>query len=98
MITVIAPDVWLPNAFTPGGNGRNDVFYVRGKGIENFEFAIFNRWGEQVFYSKDMNMGWNGTKQPTGEELQEGAYIYIVKGELSNGDPVNMKGLVNLIR
>ena len=97
-ITVLEPEAWLPNAFTPGNNGKNDVFYVRGKGIANFEFVIFNRWGEQLFYSKEMTIGWDGTKQTTGEILPEGAYVYNVKGILTNGEKLNLKGLVNLIR
>ena len=85
-------------AFTPDDNGENDVLYVRGSGIQNFEFAVFNRWGEQIFYSKDIKTGWDGTRQGSGEPLPEGAYAYYVKGLLTNGTPVDAKGLVNLIR
>ncbi len=55
VITVIVPSFWLPNAFTPNNDNSNDVLYVRGEGVGDFEFGIFNRWGEQLFFSKDMN-------------------------------------------
>ncbi len=97
-LTVITPSFWIPNAFTPDNNGRNDILYVRGEGINDFEFKIFNRWGEIIFYSKDMNTGWDGTKQVTGEKLPEGAYVYNIKGVKSDGEPVNVNGIVNLLR
>lgn len=97
-VRVIAPSFWIATAFTPDNNGHNDVLYVRGEGINNFEFAIFDRWGEQLFYTKDLKTGWDGTKQGTGQTMPQGAYVYFVKGELSTGDPVTAKGMVNLIR
>lgn len=98
LVRVIAPSFWIATAFTPDNNGHNDVLFVRGEGINNFEFAVFDRWGEQLFYTKDLKTGWDGTKQGTGLSMPEGAYAYFVKGELSNGDPVSAKGIVNLIR
>ena len=97
-IRVIIPSFWVPTAFSPNGNGENDVFYVRGSGIKNFEMGIFNRWGEQIFISKKIDQGWDGTRPISGEELPAGAYVYYIKGTLTNGDPVNAKGLINLIR
>ncbi|MBI4947582.1 MAG: gliding motility-associated C-terminal domain-containing protein [Bacteroidetes bacterium] len=97
-VYVIDASFWLPSAFTPDGNGENDVLFVRGSGINNFEFAIFNRWGEQVFYATDTKQGWNGMKQGTGEQLPQGAYAYFIKGVMTSGTAVDAKGLVNLIR
>ncbi len=97
-VRVIVPSFWVPTAFTPQGNGNNDVFYVRGDGINNFEFGVFNRIGELIFYTKDIHQGWDGKKQITSEEMPQGAYVYYVKGTLSNGTPVNSNGMVNLIR
>jgi len=98
MLSVIEPSFWVPNAFTPDDNGKNDIFYVRGDGISDFELKIFNRWSEIIFYSKDINTGWDGTKQGTGEKLQEGAYVYYIKGVRTDGVPVSANGMVNLIR
>lgn len=97
-ITVIAPSFWVPTAFTPDGNGSSDVFYVRGEGILNFEFSIFNRWGERIFFTRDILTGWDGTRQASGDKMPEGAYVYQVKGTLSDGTIVNSKGMINLIR
>lgn len=97
-LTVLPSSFWVPTAFTPDGNGISDVFYVRGEGIKNFEFSIFNRWGEQIFISRDINLGWDGKRQNGGEDLPIGAYVYYIKGILSNGEVIQSKGIVNLIR
>lgn len=97
-IRVIIPSFWVPTAFSPNGNGENDVFYVRGAGILDFEFGIFNRWGEQIYYSDNIEKGWDGTRPVTGDELPAGAYVYYIKGKLTNGDPIDAKGIINLIR
>ncbi|OFY71619.1 MAG: hypothetical protein A3G23_01775 [Bacteroidetes bacterium RIFCSPLOWO2_12_FULL_37_12] len=98
LLTVVEPSVWFPNAFTPDENGKNDLFRVRGFGIKDFEFRIFSRWGEVVFYTSEPELGWDGTKQISHEPLPEGAYIYYVKGTDSKGKEINQKGIVNLIR
>jgi gliding motility-associated-like protein len=98
LITVIKPALWVPNAFTPNGDGKSDVFAVRGDGIKDFEFGVYNRWGEQIFYSKDITIGWDGNRPITGENLPAGAYVYYVKGIKTDGEVINMKGMVNLIR
>ncbi|HEY4797721.1 MAG TPA: gliding motility-associated C-terminal domain-containing protein, partial [Bacteroidia bacterium] len=97
-VFVINPNLWLPTAFTPNGDGKNDVLYVRGEGISDFSFGIYNRWGELVFFSRDIKLGWDGKRQLGGEELPEGAYTYFVKGTLSNNTVINSSGMVNLIR
>jgi gliding motility-associated-like protein len=97
-VFVLKPSFWVPTAFTPDGNGHNDVFYIRGEGIKNFEFRVFNRWGEEIFFSKDITQGWDGKRQLGGEDMPQGAYLYNVRGTLTNGTAVNVKNLVNLIR
>ena len=97
-VTVTEPAFWVPTAFTPDGNGSSDVFYVRAEGFTDFEFAIFNRWGEQIFFTKDILTGWDGTRQANGDKMPEGAYVYHIKGMLTDGTPVDSKGMINLIR
>lgn len=97
-IIVLTPSFWVPTGFTPDGNGENDVFYVRGEGITDFELGIFNRWGEQIYLSNSLDEGWDGTRPITNQELPAGAYIYYIKGTLTDGTPVDAKGLINLIR
>ncbi|MCH8902898.1 MAG: PKD domain-containing protein [Bacteroidetes bacterium] len=97
-VTVIVPSYYIPNAFTPNVDGRNDIFRVRGVGIDDFELYIFDRWGRQIFVSQDINKGWDGTKQGSGEESPAGAYVYYFKGTKSTGEKVNQEGIINLIR
>jgi len=69
---------YIPNAFTPDGDGRNDVFRAvltsQQLSIVNFRLSIFDRWGGQVFHTEDIGQGWDGTK--SGKPCPEGAYVY----------------------
>ncbi|HXB14027.1 MAG TPA: gliding motility-associated C-terminal domain-containing protein, partial [Bacteroidia bacterium] len=96
-VNVIGLNYWAPTAFTPNGDGKDDIFYIHGE-IKNFDFGIYNRWGEEIYHSQNINEGWNGRRQVTGEEAPDGAYIYYVKGTLANGQGISSKGMVNLIR
>ena len=69
--------MWIPNAFTPNGDGRNDIFLVEGRNIEMFEIHIYNRWGREVYSSCNMEEGWNGTVD--GEPCSQGVYTYTIK-------------------
>lgn len=97
-INVNEPNFYIPNSFTPNNDGRNDVFYIRGKPLEDFELRIMNRLNQTVFISNDYYQGWDGTVQGSGEECSEGAYVYIVTGTNENGEDVTESGMVNLIR
>ena len=88
--------LFIPNAFSPNNDGYNDLFYVRGKNISNFHFAIFDRWGEKVFESFDINDGWNGTFK--GKKLDPAVFGYIFEGVCENGDSIKDKGNITLIR
>lgn len=88
--------VFVPNTFTPNGDGNNDVLYVRGKAIKELYFAIYNRRGELVFETKDINKGWNGIYKGKKADPDVFAWYLRIKcfaeGELQN------KGNVTLIR
>ncbi|MCD6366151.1 MAG: gliding motility-associated C-terminal domain-containing protein [Bacteroidales bacterium] len=87
----------VPTAFTPNGDGKNDVVYVKGWGIKNLlEFSIYNRWGEKVFTTDDINTGWDGTFKGKPQNID--SYVYYVKGELYSGKEVDKKGTINLFR
>jgi len=64
--------LYVPNTFTPNDDGRNDNFEPKGVGIESFEMYIYNRWGEEVFYSDNLDVVWDGGKGVTG------TYTYII--------------------
>ena len=69
--------LFVPNAFTPNEDGTNDIFLAKGYNINSFNMDIFNRWGENIFQSNDINDGWNGTHE--NWECQEGVYAWIIK-------------------
>ncbi len=97
-------DIYVPNAFSPNADGKNDYLYVRSKFIKNIYFAVFNRWGEKVFETDEWqedsqgshSKGWDGTQK--GELLNNGVFAWMVKATLFNGKQVVQKGNVTLIR
>jgi len=98
-----ANQIWLPNAFTPEGNGINDVFYVRGNPNNTVieRFVIFNRWGNKVFEASnilpdDKTKGWNGTFRNQSEQLE--VYGYEVIAKFANGEKRTLKGNVTLLK
>lgn len=66
--------VYIPNSFTPNQDGLNDIFYVVGTGISDFQLDIFNRWGTVVFSSRDQRNGWDGNYK--GSLSENGVYTY----------------------
>ena len=97
---VIAPffTLYVPSAFTPDGNGLNDVFLPQGETLRKYELRIFNRWGEQLFESFKPTDGWNGKSRNSGKELPSGVYVYRISVEDEHNRPQDFKGIVTLIR
>ncbi len=90
------PFIFVPNAFSPNGDGRNDVFYVRGNAIDEMYMAVYNRWGEKVFETSDPNEGWNGTFK--GKELPPDVFGYYLQLKCLNGEEYFKKGNVTLLK
>ncbi|WP_020527392.1 T9SS C-terminal target domain-containing protein [Flexithrix dorotheae] len=92
------PRLFVPTAFTPNGDGTNDVFNVKGKNFARYELTIFNRWGEIIFKTEDKDQGWEGYY--LGELMPAGVYPWMVRyeSELTPGDPIVKYGSVTLIR
>ena len=88
--------VFVPNIFSPNGDSDNDVLYVRGKGIVNMKFVVYDRWGEKVFESTDLQEGWDGTFR--GEKVNPAVFVYYVDVVFKDGSMVSKKGDVTLIR
>jgi gliding motility-associated-like protein len=88
--------VFIPDIFSPNGDGNNDVFRLRGHGIIALEFLVYSRWGELVFSSKDINKGWDGTIN--GKPQPSGNYIYYIQASLNDGSVQELKGEVTLVR
>jgi len=92
-------DIYIPNAFTPDGDKHNGVFFAKGFGIldEGFELEIFNRWGEMIYYSEDIDAGWDGSYKET-EQVQDGVYTWVVHFKDLTGISHEKNGHVSLLR
>jgi gliding motility-associated-like protein len=90
------PPVYVPNAFTPNGDGVNDVWYVYGTSIKDVKATVFNKWGEKVFESDDQSVGWDGTYK--GQLQPPGVYVYIVDIVYLNGETATKQGSLSVIR
>ena len=87
----------VPSAFTPNGAGENDMIYVKGHGIEElFYFRIYNRWGEVIFETNDINVGWDGTYKGEAQNME--TYIYQAKVRFYNDEVEEKGGSITLIR
>jgi len=88
---------YLPNAFSPDGNGINDHFFGKGEGFINYKMYIFDRWGEKVFYTKEQTKQWGGFL-PNGKKAKSDVYTYKVILELPLNETKELTGNVTLIR
>ncbi len=90
------PNIFVPNAFTPNSDGENDVVFVRGGGVTDLEFSIFDRWGNLLFKTTDQTQGWDGTYK---DNLAEPAvYVYYLEVTCGDGQTFSDKGNITLIR
>lgn len=91
---------FLPNAFTPNFDGRNDEFRGTGNlfGMTDFKMMIFNRWGERVFETTDPKEGWNGRIKNTGDVGIEGVYVYMVTFTGPRNKLFSYKGYATLLK
>jgi gliding motility-associated-like protein len=86
-IRLVKIDVEVPNAFTPNGDNQNDIFLLRGSGLDAVQsIEIFNRWGERVFYSNDPLVGWDG--RYLGNMQQVETYTYQIQLKNKNSKKV----------
>ncbi|HET6226411.1 MAG TPA: PKD domain-containing protein [Bacteroidia bacterium] len=92
------PTVFIPNAFTPDGNGLNDVFMPKMFGVREFSMTIYNRWGDLIFISNDVETGWNGKVNGTGETVKDDTYIYKIYIRDLRGNPRIFKGKITVIK
>lgn len=100
--TEILKDFVMPNAFTPNGDGKNDVFAPVFKPNQNFsvvKFEIYNRWGQLVWatYSGDVSKGWNGYYN-NGKAAEVGVYYYLIRAKFMDHSIVDKKGDVQLLK
>jgi gliding motility-associated-like protein len=89
-------DVFIPDAFSPNGDGQNDEFKVYSHCIVALTLQIYDRWGNQVFNKSDLSAAWDGTYG--GSLMNTGSYVYQVQYTLSNGKTTKTKGNFSLMR
>lgn len=88
--------LYIPNAFTPNSDGLNDVFGAAGKGIVEYNLQVFDRWGELVFETNDLEKGWDGKYK--GEMSEAGTYVYQVLAKGEQTGRVKRNGTITLIQ
>ena len=90
-------NLYVPSAFTPNGDGKNDVFRVSNITFQKLqEFRVFNRWGQEIFSTTDANKGWDGSWKGVPQDM--GSYQYLVRVAYPDGYIETYKGNVTLIR
>ena len=95
-INCAEPEIFIPTAFTPNNDGVNDRVFVRGIYLSEIEFEIYNRWGELVFKTTDINKGWDGTYK--GKQQNTDVFNYYLKATCFDGQEFFKKGNISLIR
>jgi gliding motility-associated-like protein len=94
---VDGPEIYVPSAFTPNGDGKNDIFRPIPVGISRMNFfRVYNRWGQLVYQGDEYMKGWNGTVN--GQRADAGTYVWEAEGVDFHGKTVFKKGTVILIR
>lgn len=89
-------DVYLPNAFSPNNDGVNDVLRVRSNFVKTMDLRVYDRWGEEIYVSTDIDNGWDGTYK--GTLLSPNVYAYCLIATCSNGAEYRKVGNVTLVR
>ena len=96
---IIEPEftLYIPNAFTPDDDGLNDFFGPKGAEFDSFEMEIYNRWGERIYHTTDVDKPWDG-RNKNGDEIQEGVYVYKIRVKDFKEEMHYYIGNVTLIR
>ncbi len=90
------PVVYVPNIFSPNGDNNNDVIFVHGQDIKTLQWMIYDRWGEKIFASEDLAVGWDGTFK--GKEMPAGVYVFRLTITFNDGTEIKKKGNITLVR
>jgi len=93
---VVIDDIFIPNSFTPNGDGNNDIFYAYGNAIGAATMRIYDQWGHVIFISQQVTYGWDGTYR--GQPQPNGVYVYIIDITLKDGTKMMRKGTVTLLK
>jgi len=92
--------IYIPNAFTPNGDGVNDYFHPYGNNIDpdDYQMLIFNRWGMQIFRSDNLNTPWDGRSKAHDDQIApQGVYVYLITARV-DGVLKTFEGVVTLVK
>jgi gliding motility-associated-like protein len=96
-ICILAPlTLFVPNSFTPNGDGVNENFTAKGSGVVSFEMNIYTRQNQKIFTTTDMVTGWDGMYK--GELVPHGVYAYVIEAKFNTGEKFFKGGTVTVIR
>jgi gliding motility-associated-like protein len=88
--------LYIPNAFSPNGDGENDIFTAVGDYVFDFDMRIFDRWGNLVYHTTQVNSGWNGLMK--GAPAKEDVYVYVISATDYHNKSYSYKGTVTLLK
>lgn len=86
--------IFIPNAFSPDGDGLNDYFKPDTRFIKSYTLSVFDRWGELIFYEQNSQNGWDGSYK--GSKVSTGTYVFLLKGLDFYGNTIDKKGSVTV--
>lgn len=89
-------ELFIPDIFSPNGDGNNDQLFVRGGGIASMDFRIYDRWGGLVYTGEDNSQGWDGTT--SNGPAPSGVYVYALVANMLNGNSIELNGDITLVR
>lgn len=95
-IVISESELKVPNAFSPNGDGVNDIFIVKHKSLVKFNAVVFNRWGQELYRWNNPDIGWDGTSH--GKNVNDGVYFIAIEAVGSDGIKYNHKGDINILR
>jgi len=98
VIVELGYKLYMPSAFTPNSDGYNDRFQVYGEDVAEITILIYNRWGQLMYTSYDMENGWDGKVRLKEEPAPGGVYVYRIKAIHKDGLNTNYEGIVTLLR
>lgn len=88
--------IFIPNAFSPNGDGINDTFQLKGVGVKEVSFRVYSRTGQSLYYSTDPNFLWDGLVN--GEPIEDGSYYYLLSVTTVFGETLEFNDVVFIIK
>lgn len=95
-LIIESPTIVIPSAFSPNQDNMNDEFKVMGRGIDQIDLHIYDRWGRKMFQSNELDKGWDGFKN--GELMPTGVYVYWIRVRYNSGKEEVLEGFISLVR